>query len=59
MERRTNQLTAARINVIVKDMPNKGMSHSARALYDVGATLDLAIRVLTRPLERRADLSNT
>jgi hypothetical protein len=59
MDRRTDQLTAARINVIVKDMPRKSMSYSARALYDVGATLDPAIRVLTRLLKRRVGLSST
>lgn len=59
MDRRTDQHTAAIIDVIVSNLPGKGMSHSARALYDVGAGLDLAKRVLTRPFERRPGSSNT
>lgn len=39
MDRRTDQLSAALIDVIVQDMPRKGMSYSARALCNAGAML--------------------
>jgi hypothetical protein len=58
MDQRTDLLTAALIDGVVNDLPRKGMSHSARALYDAGATVELAIRVLTQPFERRATSNN-
>lgn len=58
MERRTDEHTAALINKIVSDLLVKGISHSAQALYDVGASLEIAKRVLTRPSDRRPARSN-
>lgn len=54
MNRRTDFLRALRINWILAIKPEKGMSFSARALYDLGVPLSDAIRLLTRADQRRS-----
>lgn len=53
VDQRIDRRTAMLIDAIVKGLAANGLSHSARALYDAGVLRDAAIRVLTRPLERR------
>lgn len=53
MERRNNTIKAAQVNWVLINKRERGMSHSARALYDLRVPLPDAIRLLTREDNRR------
>lgn len=53
MERRTDYKTALLIEAVIHEASATGMPASARRLAEIGVAMDVALRVLTRPVERR------
>jgi hypothetical protein len=53
MENRTDYKTSLLIEAVIHDAPAIGFPTAARRLADIGVTVDVALRVLTRPAERR------
>jgi hypothetical protein len=53
MERRTDYKTALLIEAVIHEAGAIGMPSSARRLAGMGVPIDIALRVLTRPVERR------
>jgi len=53
MERRTDYRTALRIETVVHAVAAIGMTEAARRLAAFGVTVDVSMRVLTRPEARR------
>lgn len=53
MERRTDYKTALLIEAVIHEASAIGMPAAARRLAELGVTVDVAVRVLTRPVERR------
>ena len=59
MERRIDTRTAQLINGVLVQRAWRGKSYAARALYDLGLSLEQAIRILTRPEQRRLQSGST
>lgn len=53
MERRTDYKTALLIEAVIHEAGATGMPAAARRLAEIGVAVDVALRVLTRPVERR------
>ncbi|ALK97284.1 hypothetical protein AB595_11715 [Massilia sp. WF1] len=53
MEKRTDYKTALLIEAVIHETPATGMPAAARRLAEIGVPVDVALRVLTRPVERR------
>jgi hypothetical protein len=53
MERRTDYKTALLIESVIHDNQAAGRQSVARRLAELGVPLEVAVRVLTRPVERR------
>jgi hypothetical protein len=53
MERRTDYKTALLIEAVIHEAGAIGMPAAARRLAEIGVAMDVALRVLTRPVERR------
>ncbi len=53
MERRTDYKTALLIEAVIHEASATGMPAAARRLAEIGVAVDVALRVLTRPVERR------
>ncbi len=56
MDRRTDYKTALLIENMIHDAANQGRPGVARELADMGVPLEVTLRVLTRPAERRNQL---
>ena len=53
MEKRTDYKTALLIEAVIHETSAIGMPAAARRLAEIGVAMDVALRVLTRPVERR------
>jgi hypothetical protein len=53
MENRTDYKTSLLIEAVIHDAPAIGFPTAARRLADIGVNVEVALRVLTRPAERR------
>jgi hypothetical protein len=53
MENRTDYKTSLLIEAVVHDAPAIGFAAAARRLAELGVSVEVALRVLTRPAERR------
>jgi hypothetical protein len=53
MENRTDYKTSLLIEAILHEAPVIGFPNAARRLAEIGVPLEVAVRVLTRPVERR------
>jgi hypothetical protein len=53
MERRTDYKTALLIEAVIHEAGAIGMPAAARRLAEIGVAMDVALRVLTRQVERR------
>ena len=53
MEKRTDYKTALLVEAVIHELQQTGMPGAARRLVELGVPLDVAVRVLTRPVERR------
>ena len=53
MEKRTDYKTYLLIEAVLHDAPLIGPATAARRLADIGVPVEVAVRVLTRPVERR------
>jgi len=53
MERRTDYKQALLIEAVIHELDTIGRAGAARRLAEIGVPLAVAIRVLTRPAERR------
>jgi hypothetical protein len=53
MENRTDYKTSLLIEAILHEAPAIGFPTAARRLSEIGVPLEVAVRVLTRPVERR------
>ena len=53
MDRRSDYKTSLRIDAVINDVPTESRVGAARQLAELGVPLDIAMRVLTRPAERR------
>lgn len=53
MENRTDYKTALMIEAVIHELDTIGMPAAARRLVGIGVPLEVAVRVLTRPVERR------
>jgi hypothetical protein len=53
MEKRTDYKTALLIEAIIHEAPTIGFPTAARRLSEIGVAIEVALRVLTRPAERR------
>lgn len=54
MEKRTDHYTALLIAAVLHAAARQGIGVSAHALQCIGLSLEVAVRVSTRPSERRA-----
>lgn len=57
MNRRTDYKTALLIEAIINEVPEPGGASHARRLAEIGVPFEVAMRVLTRPGERRHQVS--
>jgi hypothetical protein len=53
MERRTDYKKALLIEAVIHEADTTGLSSAARRLAEIGVPVEVALRVLTRPVERR------
>lgn len=53
MDRRSDYKTSLRIDAVIHESPADDRAGVARQLAELGVPLDVAMRVLTRPAERR------
>ncbi|MGZ5902633.1 MAG: hypothetical protein ACXWK3_23035 [Reyranella sp.] len=53
MERRTDYKKALLIEAVIHEADAIGRSTAARRLAEIGVPVEVALRVLTRPVERR------
>jgi hypothetical protein len=53
MERRTDYKKALLIESVIHEADALGRSTAARRLAEIGVPVEVALRVLTRPVERR------
>ena len=53
MNRRNDRISAMVINAVLDASRQQGVARAARLLREDGVPLDIALRVLTRPHERR------
>jgi len=53
MENRTDYKTSLLIEAVIHDAPAIGFPIAARRLAEIGVNVEVALRVLTRPAERR------
>jgi len=53
MERRTDRITALLVDAVLNGQAAHGIAHSARRLCEIGVPMHVAMRLLTRPAERR------
>jgi len=53
MDRRSDYKTSLRIDAVIHDAPDVERAHAARQLAELGVPMDITLRVLTRPAERR------
>jgi hypothetical protein len=53
MERRTDYKKALLIEAVIHEADAIGRSTAARRLAELGVPMEVALRVLTRPVERR------
>jgi hypothetical protein len=57
MEKRSDYKTALLIDAVIHDVPTHGFGAQARELAALGVPVEVALRVLTRPAERRNNLA--
>jgi hypothetical protein len=53
MERRNDYKTALLVEAVIHETHSLGRPSAARRLAEIGVPLEVAVRVLTRPVERR------
>jgi hypothetical protein len=53
MENRNDYKTALLIEAVIHELHTLGTPGAARRLVELGVPLEVAVRVLTRPVERR------
>ena len=53
MKNRTDRVTALFIDAVINASEVQGVAKAARTLCNNGVPLDIALRVLTRPWQRR------
>jgi hypothetical protein len=53
MDRRSDYKTSLRIDAVLHEAPVEQRAAAARQLAELGVPLDVTMRVLTRPAERR------
>jgi len=53
MDRRSDYKTSLRIDAVIHDASADNRTSTARQLAELGVPLDVTMRVLTRPAERR------
>ncbi|HEX8787587.1 MAG TPA: hypothetical protein VF793_15485 [Telluria sp.] len=53
MNRRTDYHTALLIDTVLDAREHVGINQSARTLRDIGVPIEVAMRLLTRPWDRR------
>lgn len=53
MERRSDYKQALLIEAVIHEAQATGRPNAARRLAEIGVPLEVAVRVLTRPVERR------
>ena len=53
MDRRIDRRTQLTIEAVVNDVPDTGHLAAAHTLHELGIPIETALRVLTRPAERR------
>jgi hypothetical protein len=53
MERRNDYKTALLVEAVIHEANTLGRPSAARRLAEIGVPLEVAVRVLTRPVERR------
>ena len=53
MERRNDYKTALLVEAVIHEEDTLGRPSAARRMADIGVPLEVAVRVLTRPVERR------
>lgn len=53
MDRRTDRHAQCYIDAVINGLPSTGQRKAALALRELGTPIDTALRVLTRPRERR------
>lgn len=58
MNRRTDYKTALLIEAIINEVQVPGEASHARRLAEIGVPFEVAMRVLTRPAERRHQISD-
>jgi hypothetical protein len=58
MENRTDYKTALLIEAVIHEAPAIGFPTAARRLAEIGVPLHVAVRVLTRPVERRQQFAS-
>jgi hypothetical protein len=54
MNRRTDYHTALLIDAVLAAREQMGISTSARTLHEIGVPVEVAMRLLTRPWDRRS-----
>ncbi|MCA1246073.1 hypothetical protein [Massilia sp. MS-15] len=58
MDRRTDYKTALLIDAAIHEAASEGRSHAATGLARLGVPLAVAVRVLTRPADRRHQIAS-
>lgn len=53
MDRRTDRQSQCYIDAVINGLPSTGQHNAALALRELGTPMHTALRVLTRPWERR------
>lgn len=56
MDRRSDRRTATYIDAVLNSLPRIGQREAALVLRELGVQVQTALRVLTRPYERRRSL---
>ncbi|MEX5746371.1 hypothetical protein [Massilia sp. X63] len=58
MDRRTDYKTALLIDSAIHEAASEGRPHAATELAKMGVPLEITMRVLTRPVERRHQMAS-
>ena len=53
MNRRRDRISALLIDAVLDASPQHGIARAARLLHEDGIPIEVALRVLTRPVQRR------
>ncbi len=57
MNRRNDYKMALMVDAVIHDTTGQGPIYAARQLAELGVPLEVAMRVLTRPVERRVPVA--